>query len=328
MKSILMTLFAAAIWLPVVAAQFSYEGRWLKNGVAQTRKNTTCDIGFYTSADAGSAVETRTGVPLKTDSDGNFIIATDAPATLPDVFWVGVTPLGAAEISPRFRVAPVPFALASGTAELVKSDAQLTVTGTATIDRIEIAGDAEIDEWAIPSGGTVQMTDAKFDSVKLTQLSMVSGAMFGFYNANGTSATADYDRFNAEKEVTADVNVYSSGFLDFYLHADTREASGSWTFDRDGFLMIALWGDPKENPAPKVSVTVGSTSIISEMKLGQDKGGSIKRFMTIPYRANENVTVKVVATGSGEVDDWWGGDADKYKGKVGAKLRLLRFGRD
>ena len=328
MKGTLTILSAAAMLLSAGAAPFSYEGRWHRNGVPQTLADTTCTVRFYAEENAGDAAATSENVPFKTDSEGYFVVSADAPATLPDVYWVGVAPSGGDEISPRFRVAPVPFAIAAESVELVKTDSKLTVTGTATIDRLETTGDMEVDEWTIPSGGTVRMTDASFDSVKLTDLTMSDGAMLGLYNAKGGHATANYDRFSAEKELMAEVHVYSSGFIGFYLHADTRTESASWTFDRDGLLMIALWGNPMQNPAPKVSVSVGSTAIISEMKLGADKGGDTRRFMTVPYRANETVSVKLVATGSGEVDDWWGGDEASYRGKVGARLRLVRFGRD
>lgn len=326
MKKTQILFLAAALCASASAAPFVYEGRWLKSGQPQKSADTTCTVNFYES-EGGSAFATLQGVPLKTDSDGYFVVSTNAPATAKDVFWVGVAPQGGVEIEPRFRVAPVPFALAAAEASLVQSDATVSVTGTATIDRLETSGDVEVENWTIPSGGTVKMKNAQFNKVRLTQLSLAPGDTLRLYDALNAALTPDYDSFPQEITVRTEVNVYTSGFGGFYLHADTKEHSDEASYAADGFLVLAIRGEPKKCPAPRVSIKVGTEQILDNWKLGSDKGDVVKRCMTVPYRNGEKIVVKVKAVGyEDHVDSWWGGDKDDYRGNVGVKMRLVRFG--
>lgn len=326
MRKTQILLLAAALGASACAAPFVYEGRWLRNGHPQKDADTTCTVSFYES-DGGAASATLAGVPFKTDSDGYFVVSTNAPAMANDVFWVGLAPQGAGEIEPRFRVAPVPFALAAAEAALVKSDSAISVTGTASIDRLETSGDVEVENWTIPSGGTVKMKNAQFDRVRLTQLAFAPGDTIRLYDALGAALTPDYDAFPQEITVRTEVNVYTSGIGGFYLNAKTTEQSDEASYTADGFLVLALRGEPKKCPAPRVSVKVGTEQILDDWQLGSDKGGVVKRCMTVPYRNGEKIVVKVKAVGyEDSVDSWWGGDKDDYRGSVGVKMRLVRFG--
>ena len=117
-----MTPGKIALLLPALAVSFgacatdvSIEGQWRLSGISQISKDTTCTLKFYGSLDGAAALWTTNGCRFATDSSGYFVVgATVADeVALPDTFWVGVTPAGSAEIVPRFRVAPVPFALAA-----------------------------------------------------------------------------------------------------------------------------------------------------------------------------------------------------------------------
>ena len=76
-------------------------------------------------------------------------------------------------------------------------------------------------------------------------------------------------------------------------------------------------------------LAVGATTILDNRAIGVDRGSVVKRFMTVPYRAGEPVSVKVTAVGAGEhANDWWGGSQSDYKASIGVKVQLMRFGRD
>ena len=330
MKRLATTAFAACALLAASAADFSVEGRWYVGSTLKDGVETTCTLSVYGSADAASPLWSTNGCPFVTDSDGNFVVgASTSGVDVPDTFWVGVTPSGNAEISPRFRVAPAPFALSAVEAQLVKSDAGLSVTGVATIDRLEVSGDLTADDWAVSSGGSVDTRNLQLDKIRLTGLDIVKGGMLGLFNAGGSAPRPDYDSAPANVSIVANVNVYRSGLFGYYLHADTKSLSSTSSYTGDGFVLIALKADPKQCPASRVTVKVGNTTILSDRTLGSDKGGVVKRFMSIPYRSGEQVYVNLTATGySDNVDNWWGGDDDSFKGYVGAKIKFVKFGRD
>ncbi len=317
----LLTGSALAV-LGAHAAEVSIEGRWLVGGAAQKSVETACSLGFYGEDGASSPLWTTNGCRLATDSDGYFVVGASTPAgiELPSTFWVGVSPDGRSEITPRFRVAPAPFALAAETAELVKTDVPLKVSGVAQIDRLETSGDVVVKDWMIPSGGRIETRNIQFPYVRLAALDMVKGSMLGIFNDGGRIPSCDYDNF-AENGCSWYVEAYirSRGFLR-HDASDTRSVDASCSFGNDGFLLLAIKADPMSCPSPKLSVKVGAQQFFEDKEFGNGK-----RFMTVPYRAGEDVVLKLTATGGGEVPFW---KQDYYRGNIGVKLRLVRFGRD
>ncbi len=323
----LLTCSALAV-LGAHAADVSIEGRWLVSGVAQKSAETTCSLGFYGEDGASSPLWTTNGCRLATDSDGYFVVGASTPAgiELPSTFWVGVTPAGRSEMVPRFRVAPAPFALAAETAELVKTDVPINVSGVAQIDRLETSGDVVVDDWVIPSAGQIETRNMQFPYVRLTSLDMVKGSMLGLFNDGGRQISCDYDNFTAEQGCSWYVEAYirSRGFLR-HDASDTRTADASCKFDSDGFLMLAIRAEPKYCPPPKLTVKVGGQEFLSDKEFGSTGGDAVKRLMTIPYRAGEDVVLKLTATGRGEIP--WGAQ-ESCKGNIGVKARFVKFGRD
>ena len=55
-------------------------------------------------------------------------------------------------------------------------------------------------------------------------------------------------------------------------------------------------------------------------------GGVVKRFMTVPYRSGEEVSLKLTASGGGIAIPF--GEQDYYRANIGVKLQLVKFGRD
>ena len=96
---------ASALALSASAADFSFDGCWLGSS-GQPRKNETrtCELRFYSSENASSPAETKTGVTLATDKDGYFALSGTVPASMPDTFWVGVKPDEIGRASCRDRV--------------------------------------------------------------------------------------------------------------------------------------------------------------------------------------------------------------------------------
>lgn len=331
-----IAFLASAAALAAGAADINIEGRWLVNGVPQPQFDGMCDLNLYAAESGGTALATAGGVPFVTDPNAYFVVSASvtAPQPLPDTYWVGVKPSGGGEIVPRFRVAPVPFALAADSAGIVRCDGEFTLTGEATVERLQVSGDATVGEWTIPPDSTVTAKNLQIGSVRLEKLTLCDAGLLGFFNDNTTAPSYDYDFFVAEKSVSATANVYTEWeWLICYLYVKPQSATDRWTFDSDGFLMIAIKGEPRKCPAPHITVKVGQTTMLNDLKLGTDgssdnEAASVRRFMTVPYRAGETVEVTVRTVGyDGSVNSGWSFSESPWKSFAGAKARLVRFGR-
>ena len=329
MKTMLSISAACLFASCAPAADFSFEGRWMKpSGTADANVDSTCTLRFYSAKDASSPVGERAAVPFVTDRDGYFVVSGPVPENMPDTFWVGVQPEGAGEIVPRFRVAPVPYAFAASEANLVESDREVVVDGTATVRSLAVAGDVVTDEWLLPEGGEVTAWNLQVDNVRVEKMKLENATFFSMFRNEG-AVSPDYDRMSADRSVGAEVHAYHGGFMDFNLYAETRDNSMDATFDSDGFLVFAIKAQPKKCPAPEVTVTVGTETFVSNFRIGSDKGNNtVKRCMTVPYRAGEQIRVYVKAVGySDNVDGWWGGNVSDYTARIEVKVKLVRFGR-
>lgn len=336
-QTILLLLASAA--MSASATDLNIEGRWLVHGTPQASLASTCDLNIYGAENAASPLWTTNGVRFATDSAGYFVVTASAkpPVALPDTFWVGVKPAERDEIVPRFRVAPVPFAFAADEVRLIKSDGTLTLTGTATIERLAVSNDVEVDDWIVPSGGSVNARNLQIDNVRLTGLTLAGAGLLNFFRDPALSASYDYDTFDDEYSISATAPVHAEYFgLSLYLDSSSALSRKKWAFDSDGFLMIAIKADPRKCPAPLVMIKVGHESILPSVRIGTDGSGvykpSAKRFMTVPYRAGENVEVMVSAIGAGRQPAEFflplPSVKEEWSSNIGVKLRLVRFGRD
>ena len=128
MKHVLSLAASAFVSCGALAADFSFEGRWmLPSGQPGANVDSTCTLRFYSADGASSPAGEQAGVPFQTDKDGYFVVGGPVPANMPDTFWVGVKPAESDEIVPRFRVAPVPYAFAASEANLVESDKEVVI---------------------------------------------------------------------------------------------------------------------------------------------------------------------------------------------------------
>ncbi len=309
------------------AADVSIEGRWLSYTEVQASKDTTCTISVYGAADASTALWTTNGCRLATDSDGNFVIGvkTASEVALPSTFWVGVKPADFDEISPRFRVAPVPFAIAAEEVELVQSSGAVELTGVATVDRIETTGDMTVGDWVIPSGGRVEARNLQVASARVSSMEITPGGMLGMFNDGGKAASANYDTMQSDYSKIVEARIEASGV--FFVRDDSYDnsVSGSCKFENDGFLVVAIKADPKSCPGSRMTLSVGTTDILSDREFGTKNGGEVRRFMTVPYRAGEEVRYSLTAKGGGTIPF---GEQANYKSSIGVKMRLVKFGLD
>ena len=309
------------------AADFSYEGRWETRGTSVENADTTCAVRFYDSADAAEAHETLEGVPFKTDSEGYFVISTNSPASLPDTFWVGVKPDGANEISPRFRVAPVPFALVADEVAIVTNDSEIAISGTARIERLDVSGDVTVKECVVQAGGTVSGTNVQASSVRLTGVTLDSNEdMLGLFDAQSNTMNLDYDSFPAQHVLETTTHVSTRWpFLRVVDSRTTERSASLMPFDTDGFLVAELKSEVGlKCPIPCVTLTIGNVKVLDNAEIGT-AGGTVSRIMSIPCRQGETVSYAVKAIGAGETVSYY--SESRYSSMIGIKLRFVRIGR-
>ena len=336
-NTLLSVLAAAALPAAIPAAEMSFEGRWLLDGHPQESVDSTCEVRFYDAADAAMPAATATAVPFRTDSDGYFAVQADVPAGMPDAFWAGVKPNGADEIVPRMCVAPVPYALAADEAVLVTNELKLVLSGAATVERLVAAGNASVDQWTIPPGGTVKTKNLQASSARLVDVSTRPGAALGLFPTDGVRISPDYD---AARGDTFAVEISQpSVFTTFTGHKlETR----SYTPDRDSLLLVALTaGQNSSDVSPRISLTVGGTKIVDLLDITSPEataawnypfGGKktrwwvTKRFLCVPVRAGE--TAEVALRAYAKKEHVWNGTTTEYKTtQIGAKVLLVPFGR-
>ena len=308
------------------AAELSIEGRYFLSNAVQASLETTCEVKFYGTPNASDSLFATNGVRFATDVNGYFVLHASTPDSvdLPDTFWVGVKPAGRNEISPRFRVAPVPFACAADEAQLLSTDRELELAGVATIERLAVSGDVEAENFVVTANSVLRAMNLQLDSAKVTSLSMPKAGILGLFNAKGATPSFDYDSFSAEKQASVEAKIESSGAFFIHDHSKDKSEDYSYTFNGDGFLLIAIKSDSKKCPASKLSAKIGGTTIY-DRAVGTDKGGVVKRFMTVPYRSGEEVKLKLTAVGGGEIPFR---EQDSYKSNIGVKLQLVKFGRN
>ncbi len=308
------------------AAELSIEGRYFLSNAVQASLETTCEVKFYGTSNASDSLFATNGVRFATDVNGYFVLHASTPDSvdLPDTFWVGVKPAGRNEISPRFRVAPVPFAFAADEALLISTDREFELAGVATIERLAVSGDVEAENFVVTANSVLRAKNLQLDSAKVTSLSMPKAGILGLFNAKGATPSFDYDSFSAEKQASVEAKIESSGAFFIHDHSKDKSEDYSYTFNGDGFLLIAIKSDSKKCPASKLSAKIGGTTIY-DRAVGTDKGGVVKRFMTVPYRSGEEVKLKLTAVGGGEIPFR---EQDSYKSNIGVKLQLVKFGRN
>ena len=85
--------------------------------------------------------------------------------------------------------------------------------------------------------------------------------------------------------------------------------------------------DPKHSIAGRVTLKVGQTTILDNKSIGADYAPAVKRFMTVPYRAGEEVAMTLLSWTSGSQTPSSPDDDAEFEAWCGAKVRLLRFGR-
>ena len=231
MKTTTVSLMAWALAAACAAnaTELSIEGRYFLSNAVQASLETTCEVKFYGTSNASDSLFATNGVRFATDVNGYFVLHASTPDSvdLPDTFWVGVKPAGRNEFSPRFRVAPVPFAFAADEAQLLSTDRELELAGVATIERLAVSGDVEAENFVVTANSVLRAKNLQLDSAKVTSLSMPKAGILGLFNAKGATPSFDYDSFSAEKQASVEAKIESSGA--FFIHDHSKDKSEDYS---------------------------------------------------------------------------------------------------
>lgn len=319
-----LALLAGAA-LAAAAADVCYEGRLLDaSGAVRAGETVAATLRAYETEAAAEAFAEKS-VEIATDADGLFAAtaSVDPPDGL-DSFWIGVAPEGRAEIRPRMRVSPVPFAIVAARAELLSSDGPLALRGASSVD-------------ALADGAAVVATNATLQG---------DAVLYGDVTGAGSVFIRDLDARNFDPRLsmlrTARPDGLSTLWEDFDADATLEvENSSSDPAPKsdtsvlaadDGIAMVMIRatceGDIGMFAWARVSATLhnGDFSVLSDDTRLQVQGRprTVTRLFTFPVRRGRSVTLSLwVWT---RVDSIFGGSMVPCRGE--AKIKMVYFGAD
>ena len=316
-----LALLAGAA-LAAAAADVCYEGRLLDaSGAVRAGETVAATLRAYETEDAAEAFAEKS-VEIATDADGLFAAtaSVDPPDGL-DSFWIGVAPEGRAEIRPRMRVSPVPFAIVAARAELVSSDGPLALRGASSVD-------------ALADGAAVVATNATLQG---------DAALYGDVTGAGSVFIRDLEAGNPDPRLsmlrTARPDGLSTLWEDFDADATLEVENSSSDPDPksdtsvlaadDGIAMVmirATGSDIGMFAWAHVSATLhnGDFSVLSDDTWLQHGLGTVTRLFTFPVRRGRSVTLSLWI--STRVDSIFGGSVPHCRGE--AKIKMVYFGAD
>lgn len=292
---------AALAALAAGAADVCYEGRLLDAaGAVRANETLSATLRAYETEDAAES-EAFAAVPLSiaTDDEGLFAAtaAVDPPAGL-DSFWIGVAPEGGAEIRPRMRVLPAPFAIVSASAELLETDGALRLPGFAAVGTLANATAVTVTNATLQGPTTLRGDVRGAQDVFIRDLDVAGGSL-SMLRAEGSAdnLSTQWEEFSADQilEVETDflqmwkttpMTIWApdDGFAMVMIRAEVAPPSWSWlSHDMSDSYVEGTW------------LHNGDFPVFSNLLL-QRGVGSCTRLFTFPVRRGNNVllTLRVV----------------------------------
>ena len=294
-------------------ASVCYEGRYLgTSGDVKANVQVPATIRAYASENAASALGSAE-TTIATDAEGRFAATVenlDVPVGY-TTFWIGVTPQGSAEIKPRMRVSPAPFAIVAANVGQVESTDAMTIDGELTANRVENA-------------------DAAADNVVLTEDSTLRGSVNGVKdlyvrNLYLNSGNASLIRANAPNGVSTQWNDFDADYgmavtdtTGFILGDTDQTKTDGFTAEDDGIVMVMIRVEISLEDRDywvKATLSNGDFKILDDTLIGVT-GVMNARLFTFPVRKGKKVSLKLH---NHRDHAWW--DVKSW-----AKAKVIYFG--
>lgn len=283
----LLALCAGAA-LAAGAADVCYEGRLLDaSGAVRANATLSATLRAYGTEDAAES-EAFAAVPLAiaTDDEGLFAAtaAVDIPAGL-DSFWIGVAPEGGAEIRPRMRVLPAPFAIVTASAELLESDGTLSLPGAATVETLADGATVAATNATLQGPTTLRGDVRGVQNVFIRDLD-VRGGHLSMLRTEGLAdnLSTRWEEFAADRTLDVETSLFRE---------DAANSLSVWAED-DGFAMVMIRAEDRSGHNSFASATLsnGDFPILSGARLQAGEGSSTRLF-TFPVRKQRPVTLSL-----------------------------------
>lgn len=223
--------------LAASAAGVNYEGRFLDaSGTVQSNVTVRATLSAYATEDASQPFATRP-ITISTDGAGQFSATAEEMDTsaVGSTFWIGVTPEGHAEIRPRMRVSPVPFALVAAVAERVETSGEAAFTrDVMRVDEVAPGAHFTAGNATLKGSATVQGDVQGAQTVYLNHLDLSGGAVKMLRANSPDNITTRWSDFAADREMSLRPSAserYPSDKLDI-------------TAEDDGFAIVLIQVPP------------------------------------------------------------------------------------
>jgi hypothetical protein len=289
MNATKLPLFAlcAGAALAAAAADVCYEGRLLDaSGAVRANETIAATLRAYETEDAAeSAAFAAVPLAIATDEDGLFAAtaAVDPPAGL-DSFWIGVAPEGGAEIRPRMRVLPAPFAIVAASAELLESEGTLRLPGAVTVRKLEDDADVTATNATLQGRTTLRgdVTGAK--NVYIRDLDVGDGRLSMLRTARPDGISTRWDEFAADVTLDVATTLFSTD------HSDSTTVVAI----EDGFAMVMIQAEDKSgyHSYAEAALSTGDFRIFGWTRF-LEKEGTVTRLFTFPVRRQSPVTLEL-----------------------------------
>jgi hypothetical protein len=292
-------LLTVALWAAFAPCAFGvsicYEGRYLDAyGNIKANVQVPATIRAYASEDA-TAVLASAETTIATDGDGRFAaLAEELNVTNTyTTFWIGVTPQGGAEIKPRMRVSPAPFAIVAANVERVESASAVTLGGDLTATKVGDQGvvnaDATADNVMLTGDITLRGSVNGAKDIYIRNLYLNNGNV-SFMRANAPNGVStQWSQFNADYSLaaTGTTGIFGSG---------SQTKTDSFTAEDDGIVMVMIRVDISLENDPdywvKATLSNGDFKILDDTLIGVT-GEMGARLFTFPVRKGQKVSIKL-----------------------------------
>ncbi len=280
----------AAAALAASAASVCYEGRFLNaSGTVQANRTIEATLSAYETENASTAFATKS-ITITTDASGHFAAVADgidAPQSC-STFWIGVTPSGYAEIRPRMRVSPAPFAIVSANVARMETSGRHVAKGTVGVSTLAAGPSFTADEVALTGDTMLKGNVDGAQNIYLKKLDLDRGALNMLRANSPGNISTRWDEF------AADAVLSLTDTTGFFSVTYNQTESLSLTALDDGFAIVLI----------KVAISVNDSSywvegtlengdfrILDNTRIGRTQydDASRSRIFTFPVRKGKTV---------------------------------------
>lgn len=293
--SILALLAFLGIGVPAAddTVNVYYEGRLLTaTGAARANVRLPATASVYAEADGGTNLSQK-AFTLITDANGYFaqLISDLRVAGTLTEFYIGVSVDGGAEIRPRMKVNPAPYAVSAVTATRIETTGAVAASGTTAVGSLAAQTDVTASDTFLLSSSQAQVNGpvTGFANIYIHDLTLGDTATPDFLRCNNPgNLTLDHDSLSQDNEMslTDTTGFFSSDY--------NQEKSMEIEAEADGVAHITFRmykGADSSDWNVHATIRNGDFTVCSNRSLMTGDSGWQTRTFTVPVRKGKKLYI-------------------------------------